>query len=93
MIYVDFERILVPENKNNKIKMSYTNKHQKHVACSYGYKLVCVDNKFNKLFTFFLGEDAVYSFINNMIEKSKSRYCADFMEKHFNMWKILWKNF
>ena len=65
--------------------MTYTNKYQKHVACSYGYKLVCVDNKFNKLFTSFLGEDAVYSFINNMIEKSKSKYCADFMEKHFNI--------
>ena len=22
----------------------YTNKYQKHVACSYGYKLVCVDD-------------------------------------------------
>ena len=27
---------------------SYSNKFQKHVAYSYGCKLVCVDNKFNK---------------------------------------------
>ena len=25
-------------------------KYQKHVACSYGDKLVCVDNKFRKCF-------------------------------------------
>ena len=29
---------------------SYTNKYQKHVACSYGYKVVCVANKFIKSF-------------------------------------------
>ena len=29
---------------------SYTNKYQKHVACSYGYKLVCVDDQFSKPF-------------------------------------------
>ena len=31
---------------------SYTIKYQKHVACSYGYKLVCVDHKFsNRILT------------------------------------------
>ena len=42
MIYADFEIILVPEgNGKQKQNESYTNKYQKHVACSYGYKLVC----------------------------------------------------
>ena len=27
---------------------SYTNKYQKNVACSYGYKLVCVDDDWRK---------------------------------------------
>ena len=46
MIYADFESILVPENNGKpNPKESYTNKFQKHVACSYGYKLVCVDDK------------------------------------------------
>ena len=60
MIYVDFASILVPEDngKQNPNK-SYTNKYQKHVACSYGYKLVCVDDKFSKPFKSYLGEDAV----------------------------------
>ena len=29
---------------------SYTNKYQKYIACSYGYELVCVDDKFSKSF-------------------------------------------
>ena len=43
MIYADFETILIPEE-------SYTTKYQKHAACSYGCKLVCVDGKFGKPF-------------------------------------------
>ena len=50
LINGDFESILVPENsrKQNPNK-SYTNKYQKHVACSYGYKLLCIDYKFGRL--------------------------------------------
>ena len=37
MIYVDFESILVPEDNGKKNSNElYTNKHPKHVACSYG---------------------------------------------------------
>ena len=43
-----FWKILVPEHKGK--KMSLTNKYQKHVYCSYGYKLVCVNDKFFKPF-------------------------------------------
>ena len=59
----------------------YTNKSQKHIACSYGYKLVCVDDKFCKPFKSYFGEDAVYSLINSTI--GESTYCTD-MKKHFN---------
>ena len=39
MIYTNFESILVPEdNGKQNQKESYTNKYQKHLACSYGYK-------------------------------------------------------
>ena len=51
MIYVDFESILVSEdNGKQNLNESYTNKYKKHVACSYGYKLVYVDDKFGKPF-------------------------------------------
>ena len=49
MIYVDFEIIVVSEdNGRQNPNESYTNKYQKHVACSNVYKLVCVDDKFSK---------------------------------------------
>ena len=39
-IQTDIESILVPEdNRKQNLNESYTNKFQKHVACSYGYKL------------------------------------------------------
>ena len=56
------------------------NNYQKNVACSFGCKLVCVDNEFSKPFKSYLGEDAIYNFINSMIEESK--YCSDVMKKH-----------
>ena len=55
---------------------------KKHAACSYGYKLVCLDDKFSNPFKSYLGEDALYIFIITVIEESK--YCSDVMEKHFN---------
>ena len=61
LIYVDFESILEPEyNGMQNLNLSYTNKYQKHVGCSYGYKLVCVDDKFSKPFKSNLGKHAGY---------------------------------
>ena len=53
MIYINFERILVPKNNGKQNpEESYTNKYKKHIACSYSddYKLVCADDKFSKHF-------------------------------------------
>ena len=66
----------------SKIQKSLIERNQKHIACSYGYKLVCVDDKFSKPFKIYLGENVVYNFINNMIEESK--YCNIVMKIHFN---------
>ena len=83
MIYTDYESILVPENHpKQKPEESYTNKYQKHIACSYGHKLVCVDSKFSKPFKTYLGKDAVYNLINSVIEESKC--CNEVMKKHFH---------
>ena len=90
MIYADFESILVPkDNGKQNSKQSYTNKYQKHIACSYGYKLVCVDDKFSKPLKTYLGEDAVYNFIDSMIKESK--YCSEVMKKHFNKEPVMTK--
>ena len=79
MIYADFKSILVPQvNRNQAPEDSYTNKRQKHVIQSCGYKLVCVDDKFSSIFKSYLGKDAVHSFID------RRKYCTDMMKKHFN---------
>ena len=39
---------------------SSTNKNPNHGCCSYGHKLVCVDDEFIKTFNLYLGEDAIY---------------------------------
>ena len=60
-------------------------KYQKHIPCNYCYKLVCVDDKFSKLFRKYLGKDAADNFTNNMIEESK--YCCEAIKN------VLTKNF
>ena len=84
MIYADYESILlVGDNDKQNLNESYTNKHQKYVACSYGYKLmICVDDKFTKSFKSYLGEDSACNFISSMIKKSK--YFSEEMKKYFN---------
>ena len=79
-IYTDFKSILVLQD--NRKQESYTNTYQKHVACSYGYKLVCVDDKFGKPFKSNLGKDVAYNFISIMIDECK--YCSDVIKKLFN---------
>ena len=79
IIYADFESILVPEN-NGKQKQIYK-KYQNHIACSDGYKLVCFDDKISRSFKTYLGKDAIYNFINSIIEESK--YCSDLIRKTF----------
>ena len=72
MIYADFKRILVPKDtEKQNTDESYTNKYQKQVVCSYGYKLVFVQYNFRKSYKSYLGEDIVYNFIISMIKESK----------------------
>ena len=67
---------MAEDNGKQNAKMSYTNKCQKHIACSYGCELVCVNIQF------------LISLIN-MIEESKP--CSDVMKKHFNKVLVLTK--
>ena len=77
--------MLVPEdNGNQNPEESHTNKYQKHITCNYSYKLEYVD-MFSTPFKTYLGEDAVYNFINGMIEESQ--YYSEVIIKH-----ILTKN-
>ena len=74
---------------NSKIQESYRNKYQKHIASSYGCKIVCVGNMSSKPFKTYFGKDAVYNFINSMIEESK--YCREVLKKHFGKEPVMTK--
>ena len=90
IIHADFESISVSkDNGKQNPNESYTNKHQKYVTYSYGYKLVCAADKFSKPFKWYLGEDVVYNFISSMIEESK--YCSDVIKKLFNKELVMTK--
>ena len=89
MIYADFESILVLEDNEKQNLESHTDKYQSHVACSYGNKLVCVDEKFSKDFQPYLGQDTASNFINSIIEESK--FCTDIMKKHFSKKLVMTK--
>ena len=79
MIYANFESIIVSEdNVKQNSNESFTNKYQKNVACSYGYRLVCVDDKFSKSFKLYVDENVVCNFISSMVQESK--YCNDKMK-------------
>ena len=89
-IYTNFESILMPEhNGKQNPEESYTNKYQEQIACSYGYKLVCVDDEFSQSFKIYLGEDVLYNFINSMTKESK--YCIEVIKKHFSKELVMTK--
>lgn len=50
-----------------------------HVAFSYCYKLVCVDDKFIKSAKRGLGIDVVHKFFNDIVKEGK--YCSEMMKK------------
>ena len=80
LIYAHFKIILAPEdNGKQNPEEPYTNKYQKHVASTYGYKLIRVDDRLSIPFKSYLGEDAVYNVVNSMIEESK--FCTHVMKK------------
>ena len=82
VIYADFEAITKKvqgceqseEMKKDKDRRSYTEAYQTHEDCSYGYKVICCyDDKYSKYTRIYKGENAVYKFMEKMLEKVE--YC------------------
>ena len=84
VIYADFEAITEKVHGCQPSKeKSYTEAYQKHIDCGYGYKLVChYDDKFSKPVQVFRGENAVYNFMEKMIEEVE--WCKTIIKTHFN---------
>ena len=71
------------EMEKDKDKRSYTKVHQTHKDCGYGYKVVCCyDNKYSKPIQTYRGENAVFKFMEKMLEEVE--YCKAVVKKHFN---------
>ena len=84
IIYSDFEALTEKvhgcKQNNNK---SYTEAYQSHKDCGYGYKVVCCyDDKYTKPVQIYRGENAVYKFMETMLEEVN--WCKSKMKKHFN---------
>ena len=91
VIYADFEAITKKvqgceqseEMKKDKDRRTYTEAYQTHEDCGYGYKVVCCyDDKYSKYTSIYRGENAVYKFMEQMLEEVE--YCKAVIKKHFN---------
>ena len=69
-IYADFECNL----KGVEIyEGSYSKNYQKHIPCSFAYKVVCIDDSFSKVIAVFRGKNAAYEFIKAIFKEYE--YC------------------
>ena len=57
-------------------------KYQRHVQCSFAYKVVCVDNKYSKDVVLYRGKNVVFKFIKYIFKEYD--YCRNVMKKYFN---------
>ena len=64
-------------------KKTYTEKYQKHTACSFGYKVVCYyDQKYSRDVVIYRGEDCIQKFMKCMFEEVKN--CQSIIRDNFN---------
>ena len=74
VIYADLESLLHKLTVTQKLEVNQeqTEKLQKHVACSYGYKVVCCYNdSLSKPFKMYRGIDSVHKFFIDIFEEEK----------------------
>ena len=84
VIYADIEALLQKvERGQPDSNESYTERFQRHVDCGSAYKVVCCyDDKYSKDICIYRGENAVYKFLEQMLEEVN--YCKDIVKRKFN---------
>ena len=60
----------------------YSKKYHNHISCSFAYKVVCFDDRFNNPIVDFRGENAAHKFIKAFLKEYE--HCEKVMKKHFN---------
>ena len=70
-IYADFECNMKRVQSNDKNNALYTEKYQDQIRCSFVYKVVCIDDKFDKKVVLYRGKmqfiDLLKQFLKNII--------------------------
>ena len=64
------------------LNSSWTVKEQEHVPCGFGYKVVCIDDKFSKNVVVHRGMDCMGKFISSVL--SEYEYCKSVAKNNFN---------
>ena len=82
-IYADFESVFKKvhsdDRRNN---ASYTKKDQKHIPCSFTYKVACIYDRFSKSVLLYRGKNTVNKVIEAIIKETQ--YCKKMTKKPFN---------
>ena len=84
-IYADFECILKETKASEEIigkNSSYNKKYQSHIPCGFGYKVICIDNRFSKDIVIFRAKECISKSITMILKEYE--YCSNIMKKHFN---------
>ena len=82
-INVDFECILKKcDNVVGSCDSLWSVKESEHVPCGFGYKVVCVDDKFSKDVVVYRGKDCVSRFISCILDEYE--YCRHICRDNFN---------
>ena len=88
-IYADFECILKKSKKSsNDIEKdsSWNVKLQYHLPCGFGYKEVCIDDKFSKDIVVYRTREQAKDCVNKFIDAilNEYEYCKTVVKDHFN---------
>ena len=84
VIYADFESVTEKISScQPSDSKSYTEKYQKHTACSFAYKVVCCyDKEYSGDEVIYRGEDCISVFMKSMFGEVKN--CQEVIKNHFN---------
>ena len=71
-IYPDFESVLKGvQSKDNDSNAYYTKKYQKHILCSFAYKVARIGNRFSKSVILYREKNAVNKFIKAILKENE----------------------
>ena len=70
------------ESNKDDADSSLSIKMQSHVPCGFGYKVVCIDDRFTKDVVIYRERDCVNKFIHAILDKYK--YCKGVVRDNFN---------